>query len=144
MGVQIKVLVDGGKANAGPLGPSLGPTGVNIGQVVAEINQKTKEFAGMKVPVTIDIDKATKSFEVSVGKPPTSALILKEINQQKGSQGADVIGNLTSDQIRKIAEIKIDQMNTSDLDMAIRQVIGTCKSMGVTVDGKDPKEVLSK
>ena len=144
MGVQIKVLVDGGKANAGPLGPSLGPTGVNIGQVVAEINQKTKEFAGMKVPVTIDIDKATKSFEIKVGKPPTSALILKEINQQKGSQGNETIGNLTMDQVKKIAEIKMDQMNTGDLNMAIRQVIGTCKSMGVTVDGKDPKEVLAK
>ena len=83
----IEALVDGGKASAGPpLGPALGPLGVNIGAIVGEINNKTKNFDGMKVPVKIIVDEKTKEFTITIGTPPTSALILKELGIEKGGQ----------------------------------------------------------
>ena len=82
---ELKVMVDGGKASAGaPLGPALGPTGVNIGQVVAKINEKTAAYTGMKVPIKVIINR-DKSFEIEVGSPPISALIIKEAGVQKGA-----------------------------------------------------------
>ncbi|HNU62338.1 MAG TPA: 50S ribosomal protein L11, partial [Methanofastidiosum sp.] len=82
---SVTSLVDGGKATAGPpLGPALGPLGINVGKVVAEINEKTKDFQGMKVPVKIFVDDK-KNFRVEVGVPPASALILKDLKLEKGS-----------------------------------------------------------
>ena len=79
----IEALVDGGKVSAGPpLGPALGPIGVNIGEVIAAINEKTRDMAGMKVPVKVIVDTETREFEVEVGTPPTSALIKKELTLQ--------------------------------------------------------------
>jgi len=141
----VEVLVEGGKASAGPpLGPALGPLGVNIGKVVAEINNKTKEFAGMKVPVKVIVDPGTKSFEIEVGIPPTSALIMKEAGIEKGSGDAkqNIVGNLTIDQVVKIAKMKQPAMLASSLKAAVKEVIGTCVSMGVTVEGKPAKEVI--
>ncbi|RLG16826.1 50S ribosomal protein L11 [Nanoarchaeota archaeon] len=139
---SIKVMVEGGKATpAPPLGPALGPLGVNIGQVVAAINEKTKEFEGMTVPVTVTVDPKTKEFTVEVGKPPTSQLILKELGIQKGGQDQkEKVGNLTLEQVKKIAKAKFG----SDEERFVRQVIGTCQSMGVTVEGKEPKEFLKE
>ena len=80
MAETIEVLVEGGKASAGPpLGPALGPLGVNVMQVVNAINEKTKHFDGMKVPVKVIVDPKTKGFEIEVGTPPVTALILKEL-----------------------------------------------------------------
>lgn len=143
----VEVLVEGGKASAGPpLGPALGPLGVNIGKVVAEINNKTKEFAGMKVPVKVIVDPATKSFEIEVGIPPTSALILKEAGIEKGSGDAkqNIVANLTMEQVIKIAKMKQPAMLASNLKAAVKEVIGTCVSMGVTVDGKPAKQVTKE
>ncbi len=82
----VSALVNGGEASAGPpLGPALGPIGVNILQVVNTINEKTKDFPGMKVPVKVEVDTTTKQFTVEVGVPPTAALIIKESGVTKGS-----------------------------------------------------------
>ncbi len=105
--ITVEALVEGGKASGGPpIGPALGPTGVNIFQVVQKINEVTQPFAGLKVPVKIIVDQETKEFEVEVGTPPTSALILKEIGQAKGSgePNTKIIGNLTIEQIKSIAK----------------------------------------
>ena len=145
MAEKLDVLVDGGKATPGPpLGPALGPMGVNVIQVVNAINEKTKAFTGMKVPATLLVDSKTKSFEIKVGTPPVSALILKEIKIEKGSGSpkATKIGNLTVEQVQKIAEMKKDSMLGKNKKSRFREVVGTCVSMGVTVDGKDPKQVL--
>ena len=84
--IEVRVLVDGGKASGGPpLGPAIGPTGVPINQVIAAINEKTKEFAGLKVPVTVLVNKDEKKFDIVVELPMTSALIFKELKMEKGS-----------------------------------------------------------
>jgi len=139
----VEVLVDGGKATPGPpLGPVLGPMQVNIVQIVKVINEKTKAFAGMKVPVKISIDPKTKEFEISVGTPPTSALIIKELKIEKGS-GANVankVGNLTIEQMIKIANMKESAILGKTLKNRCLEVAGTCVSMGITINGEDPKQ----
>ena len=140
---EIKVLVEGGKATAGaPLGPAMGPLGVNIGEIVAKINEKTKQYAGMKVPVTIEVDK-NKNVDIKVGSPPTSAIITKELGAQKGgaNQKAETVGNLTMAQVKKLAQMKADSVNSFSLRAQMREIIGTCNSMAVTIEGKRAKEM---
>jgi large subunit ribosomal protein L11 len=147
MAEKLNVLVDGGKATPGPpLGPALGPMGVNVIQVVNAINEKTKAFTGMKVPVTLIVDSKTKAFEIKVGTPPVSALIIKELGIEKGSGSPKTtkVGNLSVEQVQKIAEMKKDSMLGKDKKSRFREVVGTCVSMGVTVDGKDPKVVMKE
>jgi large subunit ribosomal protein L11 len=141
---ELKVMIDGGKATAGaPLGPALGPTGVNIGEVVAQINSKTSALSGMKVPVTIVINK-DKSFTLDVGLPPTSALIKKECKAEKGAANPkeNVIGNLTIQQIIKIGEMKYDKVNSYVPKKIAKEIIGTCDSMGVRVEGMKAVEAI--
>ncbi len=140
---KIEVLVDGGKATPGaPLGPALGPLGVNIVEVIKAINEKTKSFEGMKVPVTLLVDAKTKAYTVMVGTPPTSALIQKEIKIEKGSgaAGKTNVGNLSLAQAIKIANMKTDAMQGKDLKARVLEVVGTCVSMGVTFEGRPAKD----
>lgn len=140
----VEVLVEGGKATPGPpLGPAIGPLGLNVMQVVQKINEATKDFAGMQVPVKIIVDPATKQFEIEVGTPPVSQLIKKELGLEKGSDeaGRNIVGNLTMEQVIKIAKAKKAQMLASNLKAAAKEVIGTALTMGVTVEGKDPRVV---
>jgi len=140
---SIDVLIEGGKATAAPpLGPALGPMGVNIGQVVADINAKTKEFAGMKVPVKVIIDKDTKEFTIKVGTPPASALIKKEAGVKKGAANAktDKVADLKVEQIIKIAKMKQDSLLGKDNFSKVMEIVGTCNSMGILVEGKPAKE----
>ncbi len=140
----VEILIEGGKATPGPpLGPAIGPLGINMMQVVEQINSKTSDFAGIKVPVKVIVDVGTKEFEVEVGTPPTTALILDELNIEKGSQdpGLDKVADLSIEQTLKIARMKFDSLLSNDYKMAAKEVIGTCVSMGLTVDGKDPKIV---
>ncbi|KYK22776.1 50S ribosomal protein L11 [Thermoplasmatales archaeon SG8-52-2] len=141
---KIKALVEGGKASAGPpLGPALGPLGVNIMDIINTINDKTKQFDGMKVPVKVIVDPKTKKFEIEVGTPPASSLIFKELGLEKGSgsAGTHKIGNLTVDQAIKVAKMKQDNLLGKELKQKTKEVIGTCVSIGVTVEGKKPQEV---
>jgi len=142
----IESLVDGGKASAGPpLGPTLGPLGVNIGKIIEEINKKTKDFEGMKVPVKIIVDEK-KNFEIVVGTPPTSSLILKELNLEKGSQkpGSEIVGDMSIEKVLKIAKMKREGMLSEDIKSNVKEVLGTCLSAGVSVDGKNPKQVIEE
>jgi large subunit ribosomal protein L11 len=141
---RIKVLVEGGKAAPGPpLGPALGPLGVNVGQVVAKINEVTSAFEGMKVPVSVIVDKKTKKFEIEVGSPPIAALIKKELGLEKGAKiaGTEVVGNLALPQVVKIAKLKSESTLARDTKAAVKEVLGTCVSIGVTVEGKDAREM---
>jgi large subunit ribosomal protein L11 len=140
----IEALVEGGKASAGPpLGPALGPLGVNIMEIINAINTKTKNFDGMKVPVKVIIDPKTKNFEIEVGTPPAASLILNELGAEKGSGAASThkIGSITIDQAVKIAKMKYDNLLGRELKQKTKEIIGTCVSIGVRVEGKDPREI---
>lgn len=145
--MTIPAMVEGGKASAGPpLGPALGPAGVNIGQVIAQINEKTKAFAGITVPVKVIVDTKAKTFEIVIGTPPTSALIKKEIGikepvkETDGEKGKKVIGNITLKQLLNVAAAKKDQSLARSLKARVKEAVGTCLSLGVTVEGKNAKE----
>ena len=140
----VELLVNGGQANAGPpLGPALGPLGVNIMAIVNKINELTKDYAGMKVPVKISVDQEDKTFDVTVGTPTASALIVAELKIEKGSGTPNTVkvGNLTMEQMVKIAKIKRAQLLAPTLKKATKEMLGTCVSLGVTVEGKDPREL---
>lgn len=141
----VELLVSGGQATAGPpLGPALGPLGVNVMAVVNKINELTKDYAGMKVPVKVSVDPETKQFEVTVGTPTTSALIVSELKIEKGSGAPNTqkVGNLSIEQLIRIAKIKRPELLSKTLKSAAKEILGTCVSMGVTVEGKDPREVM--
>ncbi|MDH3277824.1 MAG: 50S ribosomal protein L11 [Nitrosopumilus sp.] len=141
---KISSLVTGGGASAGPpLGPALGPLGVNIMEVIKAINDKTKDFEGMKVPVTVLVDPDTKKWEIEVGIPSAAALILKEAGIQKGSgtSGTEWVGDVTIDAIAKIAKTKLEKSYSSSLKSVAKTIIGTCLALGIKIEGKTPKEI---
>jgi large subunit ribosomal protein L11 len=121
----------------------LGPLGVNVLQIVNKINEMTKAYAGMKVPVRVVVDVETKEFEVEIGTPTTSALVVKELGIAKGSGNpkAEKVGNLTMDQVAKIAEMKMPSSYAKSVRTAAKEVMGTCVSLGITIEGKDPRDV---
>lgn len=146
MANSVEVLVDGGKASAGPpLGPALGPLGVNVMKVVQAINEKTAAFAGMKVPVTVKVDPKTKNFEISVGTPPTSALLVAEAKVEKGSGTPKQAkaGNITVEQAIKVSRMKQDSLSGSTLKARVCEVAGTANSCGITIEGLDGRSFIA-
>ncbi len=144
---KISSLVTGGAASAGPpLGPALGPLGVNIMEVINAINDRTKDFEGMKVPVTVSVDTDTKQYEVDVGIPSAAPLILKEAGIQKGSgaAGTEWVGEVTMDQVVKIARSKLDSSYASSIKSVTKTIVGTCQALGVKVEGKSPREITAE
>ncbi len=140
----VELIVAGGQATAGPpLGPALGPLGVNIVAVVTKINELTKDYAGMKVPVKVSVNTEDKTFDVTVGVPTCSALLVSELKIEKGSGTPNTVkvGDVNVDQIVRIAKIKRPELLARTLKGAAKEVMGTCISMGITVEGKDPREV---
>lgn len=143
----VAALVVGGEATAGPpLGPALGPLGLNVMAVVKEINEQTKQYAGMRVPVKVHVDQGTKQFEVEVGVPTTAALIAKETGIPKGTgtPHTTFAGNLTMQQVVRIARAKLAQSYAADAKAAAKEVIGTCVSMGIQVEGRNPRELAKE
>lgn len=144
---KISSLVTGGKASAGPpLGPALGPMGVNIMEVINAINEKTKDFEGMKVPVTVSVDPDTKKWDIEIGIPSSAALLLKEIGIQKGSgtSGTDWVGDIGMDGIVKVAKTKLENSYADSLKSVTKEIIGTCLCLGIKVEGKFPKELTAE
>ena len=144
---NISSLVTGGEASAGPpLGPALGPMGVNIMEVINAINEKTNDFKGMKVPVTVTIDSDTKKWEIENGIPSASALILKEADIQKGSStsGSEWVADIGIDAIVKVSNVKLESSYASELKSVAKQVVGTCQSLGIKIEGKTPKEMTAE
>lgn len=146
MGKQtVEALINGGQASAAPpLGPALGPLGVNIGQVIQEINKKTASFKGMQVPIKVNVNTEDKSFTISVGTPPASALIKKEAGIEKGSGNplVDKVADIKIEQVIKVATMKEDSLSGKDMFSKVKEIIGTCDSMGVMVEGKQAREVI--
>jgi large subunit ribosomal protein L11 len=140
---SISALVTGGQASAGPpLGPALGPLGVNIMEIINTINQRTSDFEGMKVPVTVSVNTKTKKWEVIVGIPSAAALLLKEAGIQKGSgtSGSTWVGDINVDSLVKVAKAKLESSYASSIKSVVKEVAGTCVALGIKIEGKNPKE----
>lgn len=141
----VEVLVMGGKATAAPpLGPALGPLGVNISQIITEINKKTGGFAGMQVPVKVIVDTDSKQFTVSVGTPPTASLLKKEAGIDKGSSNpkSEHVADMRIEQIIKVAKMKEGSLLGRSLKEKVKEVLGTADALGVRVEGVDATETL--
>ncbi len=133
---QVKLQIPGGAANpAPPVGPALGQQGVNIMEFCKQFNARTKDANGMITPVVITV-YSDRSFTFITKTPPTSVLILKELGKEKGSSvpNKDKIGTLTKAQVKKIAELKLTDLNAASVDAAMNLVAGTARSMGVTIE----------
>ncbi len=143
----VSLLVDAGMAKpSGAIAPSLGPFGLNLGKVVADINEKTMAFKGMKVPVNVIVNTSNRTYEIEVGLPPTSALVLNELGLSKGSgqTGHEVIKDAKFEQVLKVAYAKRSDLLAASIQAATKEVLGTMVTMGLTVDGLDPREVQKK
>lgn len=141
---RFNFIVPGGGATGGPpIGPALGPMGVNIMQIVAEINKQTGEYKGTPVPVDVFIDTDTREFKVKVGMLSTFALLTQAVGVSKGSgtPHSAKVGDLAFADLVSVAKKKKAGLYAASLKAAAREVLGTCVSMGVTVDGKPAKEV---
>ena len=144
MATKVDIMIEGGKATpAPPLGPALAPLGVNVGGIVEEINKKTENFKGMQVPVTVNVND-DKSFEIEVGIPPVTALIKKELSLEKGSgrAGVENVADIVIEQVIKVAKQKEDGMLGANLKVMVKQIIGTCGTMGILVEGTSYKDAL--
>jgi len=140
-------IVSGGEATGGPpIGPAMGPLGVNIMAVVNRINELTAEYNGTKVPVDVTIDTDTREFVVEVGMLSTYALVTQALGLSKGSSmpNTDYVGDLSFDQLVEVARRKREGLLAASLKAAVKEVLGTCLSIGVTVEGKPAKEVQAQ
>jgi len=171
----IEMLVEGGNAKPGPTtAPKFSQYKINMGELFNKINQETKEYKGMSVPVKVIIDTDTKEYSIKVGVPPVSSLIKKELGLDKiGSSGSKkdaasntkkeggkeeevekkeevkeevkerkIVGNLSIEQCVKIAKMKQNGLLSKSLKKAVKEIVGSCVSMPITVDNKPPKQVL--
>jgi large subunit ribosomal protein L11 len=135
----LKLLVDGGEMKPGPaIAQKLGPAGINIGQVISEVNKATAEFKGTKVPVTLDVDTKTKKFKIEVSSPPTAELLKKEIGVETGSgdHKKSKIGNISIETVIKVAKVKHSGMLAKDFKSAVKSVVGSAVSLGILVENK--------
>lgn len=132
----IKLQIPAGQAKADPpVGPALGQHGVNIGEFIKRFNSDTsKQEQGILLPVVITVN-ADRSFDYVIKNPPASVLIKKALSLEKGSSKphVDKVGKITKEQLREIAEVKIGEFNTNDIERAMAIVAGTARSMGVDV-----------
>jgi large subunit ribosomal protein L11 len=146
MADTIEVLVPGGQANPGPpLGPELGPTPVDVQAVVDEINDQTEAFDGTEVPVTVEYEE-DGSFGIEVGVPPTAELVKDEAGFDTGSgePQEEFVADLGVEQVKQIAEQKLPDLLAYDTKNAAKEVVGTCASLGVTIEGDDAREFKEK
>ncbi len=142
--MKIKLLVDGGKMQPGPaVAQQLGPMGINLGKVISDVNNATKGFQNIKVPVELDVNPKTKSYEIKVFSPPVAELIKKELALEKGSGESHKtkVGNISIETLIGIAKTKMPNLLAKDLKSALKLVVGTCVSLGVLVDNKSAVEI---
>ena len=143
----IKLLVEGGNMTPGPaVAQQLGPMGVNMGQVISDVNAATQEFKGVTLPVHLDVNAETKEVKIKVLSPPTSELIKKELGLDKAS-GARLkqrVGNFAIEQVISVAKAKHDSMLSNDFRATVKSVLGTCQALGVMVESKEVKEVMEE
>jgi len=141
----LKFIIEGGKATPGPpIGPALSPYKVNVVEVVNAINSATRDYEGLPIPVEVIVDTDTRKFEVKVGIPTTTALLMKFAGAKEptGDPAHKKIGDVKFEDIVKIAIIKKEQLSAKTLKSAVKIILGTARAIGVFVEGKDPREVV--
>lgn len=132
---QLKLQIQAGKATpAPPVGPALGQAGINIGEFVNQFNEATREMMGSVIPVIINVYD-DRTFDFTLKQPPASNLILKQLGKEKGSGKAPSgkIGVLSQNDLKEIAEKKMPDLNTEDIEQAKKIIAGTARSMGAEV-----------
>lgn len=142
----IKLLVDAGDMKPGPaVGQKLGPLGINMGKVIKEVNEATKQFKGVKVPVELTINK-DKTFTIKVLSPPTTELLKKELGIEKASGLHKKIksGNASIEQIISVAKTKHPNMLAKEFKSAVKTVVGSCISAEILIENKDPREIIQE
>jgi large subunit ribosomal protein L11 len=142
--MNIKLLVEGGGMKPGPaLSQKLGPAGIPLNDVISKVNEATKDFQGIKVPVELDVNVSTKTFEIKVFSPPVSELLKKElgITKSSGLQKKMQVGNASIEQIISVAKTKFPNLLCNDLKSAVKTVLGSCVSGGILVESKFAVEV---
>ncbi|MBS3146584.1 50S ribosomal protein L11 [Candidatus Woesearchaeota archaeon] len=143
---SVDMIIEGGKAGLTPqMGQKFGPLGINVQAILNDVNKKTENFKGIKVPVKIHVETSDKSYEIEVGSPPTSELIKKENELEKGSGTPNSLkaGYLSIEQVIKIAKMKKDSLLVYNLKSAVKNVVGSCVSVGILIEGKEPKEIMN-
>jgi large subunit ribosomal protein L11 len=142
--MQVKLLVDGGSMKPGPaLSQKLGPLGIPINLVITKVNEATKSFDGIQVPVELSIDPSTKEFEVKVFSPPVSGLLKRELKIEKGSgaQKKIKVGNASIEQIISLANTKSPSLLCKDFKSAVKTIVGTCVTLGILIEDKPAAEI---
>jgi len=143
----VDLIIEGGKATAGAqMGQAFGPLGINVQEIIDEINIKTNDLKGMKIPVKVSVDTETKGFELEIGSPPVSELIKKEVGIDKGSgmPNLDKKGNISIEEIIKITKMKKDSMLINSFKSAVKSVVGSCGPLGILIEGNSSKEACKK
>jgi len=142
--MQIKLLVDGGSMKPGPaLSQKLGPLGIPVNLVITKVNEATKSFEGIQVPVELNVDPATRDFDVKVFSPPVSGLLKRELKIEKGSgtQKKIKVANASIEQIISIAKTKSQNLLSKDFKSAVKTIVGTCVSLGILIEDKPAAEI---
>ena len=143
--MQINLLVEVGNMKPGPaLSQKLGPTGINMGQIIQKINQATESFKGLKVPIEVTLDLGTKEISIEVFSPPVSELIKKELGIEKGSgkQEELKVANASVEQIISVAKTKLPSVISKDLKASVKEVVGSCVSLGILIESKPAKDFM--
>lgn len=141
----ISLQIEGGEAKPGPpLGPTLSSLGLNVKEVVDEINKRTKDFKGMTIPIKVIVDMETKTYRIEVGIPTVTALLLREAGatEPSGDPQHKKVGDISLESVIKVALMTKPKLTAKTLKSAVKTLLGTARSIGLTVEGRDPKEVI--
>ncbi len=145
MKTKVKVVVEGGKATpAPPLGPQITQLGLKAPEVIKKINDQTKQFEGLKVPVEIEVDKTTKEYSINVLMPSVAQLLIKQAKLEKGFGDRKESASIPFEVVKRIAKEHSKYSLAKTEQGLINEVLGTCLSVGLKVDGKDPREFIKK
>jgi len=141
----IKIIAEGGSMKPNPaLAQRMGPLGINMGKIIGDVNSSTKKFAGMKIPVVLDINTKTKEVKVEVQQPSTASLLKKEFGIEKGSAQPQKFktANVPIETLIRIAKEK--QKLEKSLKSSLKTIVGACRSVGILVESKEPSVVTAE
>ena len=143
----VRIQVEGGKASpAPPLGPTLQQLGLDPAKVVEEINRATKVYEGLQVRVDVIVDLDSMKYDLRVKLPTTTSLLLRAAGAEapSGDPAHKKVGDISLEKAIEIAILKKPELNSKSLKAAVKTILGTARSIGITVNGKDPKEVQAE